>query len=64
MTCYRCGGRMFWETIYSIEGKHTSLVCFNCGECIDEEIIKNRILSARKIRRKNILGAIERMVEK
>lgn len=51
MKCQRCGGEMISEVFYSDDGHFEGLRCIQCGEVIDNEILKNREWSANGGRR-------------
>ena len=45
MTCRRCDGTMLQTNLYSVSECLCveAVSCVNCGECIDEVIMKNRL---------------------
>jgi hypothetical protein len=49
-TCARCGGLLTRDEEFSlsIEKKMPSLRCIQCGEWIDELILRNRMTSSRR----------------
>lgn len=51
MRCPRCQGLMRFEILYAESEKIECLLCLICGECIDPEIIRNRIESRKRIHR-------------
>ncbi|OGL43361.1 MAG: hypothetical protein A2161_21170 [Candidatus Schekmanbacteria bacterium RBG_13_48_7] len=45
MRCQKCGGLMVYQSLFLGGDFHDVWKCCNCGEFVDEVIIKNRLLN-------------------